>query len=181
MKTTVTILSIVLVIVIGIMGLAFLKVNELKTHISTLNDDNTKLTNTNAELQVKANLKSFENTKTLERFLKNSTAIKNADPNGYASESCISLMREARDNGYWLGITAINTSDESVYSAMLKMQHGITDIKWHVFNIAIVGDFDLYLIDSQEVGAYYLLSTIAGDFASYNESPKSSTINLKLH
>jgi hypothetical protein len=146
------------------------KLNDFQSKISTLNDDNTRLSNENIELYAKANLKSFENAKTLERFLKNSPTIKASDPYGYASETCVKLMREAKESGYWLGITAINTSDESIYDAMLKKQYGTYDGTWHVFNIAIVGDADIYLVDSQDANNYYLLSTMTGDFAEYNKT-----------
>jgi len=181
MKIAVIILSILILAFGAIVYIQSSAISDYKSHISTLNDDNTALTNENIALHAKANLKSFENTKTLERFLKGSMAIKKSDPYGYASESCIELMKEARDSGYWMGLTSINASDESIYSAMLRRQKGYEPTTWHVFNVAIVGDADIYLVDSQDANNYYLLSTMTGDFAEYNKDSESNIDNLNIH
>jgi hypothetical protein len=188
MKITVIILSIFLAISFATTIVAFGAYDAQKSQLASektinasLNDQVTKLLNDNTELYAKANLKSFENVKALERFLKGSETIKNSDPYGYASESCISLMKEAKEGGYWMGITAINTSDESIYSAMTRKLKGATDIQWHVFNIAIVGDSELYLIDSQEAESYYKIASMSGDFAEYNKTKDSNVDNLNIH
>ena len=185
MKTAVIFLSIILVVSLGIVIFSFVTNDTLNTQLasektinSQLNDTNTKLTNDNIKLRATSNLKSFENVKALDRFLKTSTTIKNVSPDDYASVSCISLMKEAKENGYWMGITAINTTDESIYDAMMRRNRGATGIQWHVFNVAIIGDADLYLVDSQDATSYYRIATISGDFAEYNKDSNASNLNL---
>jgi hypothetical protein len=91
-------------------------------------------------------------------------------------------MREAKDKGYWLGIMAVNTSDENYFKAMLRERQGKgQDITWHVFNVAVIGDGDLYLVDTQDA-SYMFVMTIRGDFADYYKSSvESNTDTLKLH
>lgn len=181
MKTAIYIISIVLVFTIG---LSTFFIHALVDQGTTLLTQNTLLNNTISnltdnitQLSKTANLKSFENLKALKNFLANAQAPK--EDSTYASQSCIDLMKEAKEQGYWLGITAINSTDESVYKAIA---HNLDpDVQWHSFNIAIVGDQDIYLIDSQDASWCYFLVTIQGDFAQYNETNPPTVDLLKLH
>jgi hypothetical protein len=156
------------------------KFNEYKAEISTLDTANAKLVAENVALQKAANLKSFANTKELERFLKDAKSIAEYK-NDYASVSCINLMREAKEKGYWLGIMAVNTSDENYFKAMLRERNGTgKDVTWHVFNVAVIGDGDLYLVDTQDA-SYLFVMTIRGDFADYYKSVELNADTLKLH
>jgi hypothetical protein len=148
--------------------------------IQSLNDTNTKLTNDNVKLQAQSNLKSFTTLKELQRFLKDAQAPKDVTSNTYASETCIALMREAKEKGYWLGITAINTTDENYWKAYVRDRSGATDVKWHIFNLAIVGDSDIYLVDSQDISNVYFIVSVTGDFAEYN-TVESNVSNLNIH
>ena len=149
--------------------------------IQSLNDSLTKTSNENIALKQTSNLKSFTTLKELQRFLKDAKAPKEVDSNTYASETCISLMREAKEKGYWLGITAVNTTDENYWKAYLRDRNGATDVKWHIFNVAIVGDSDIYLVDSQDISNVYFIVSVTGDFAEYNKVSESNINNLNVH
>ena len=149
--------------------------------IQSLNDSLTKTSNENIALKQTSNLKSFTTLKELQRFLKDAKAPKEVDSNTYASETCISLMREAKEKGYWLGITAVNTTDENYWKAYLRDRNGATDVKWHIFNVAIVGDSDIYLVDSQDISNVYFIVSVTGDFAEYNKISESNVSNLNIH
>jgi hypothetical protein len=154
------------------------KYYDVKSQISALNESNAKLVEDNVALQKISNLKSFENTKALERFLKEAKSISEYK-NDYASVACINLMREAKEKGYWLGITGINTSDENYFKAMLRERQGKgQDVSWHCFNVAIVGDGDLYLVDTSDA-SYLFVVTVRGDFADYSGLTNEAT-NLKI-
>jgi hypothetical protein len=150
----------------------------LNSQAVALNESNAKLVQDNVALQKISNLKSFENTKALERFLKEAKSISEYK-NDYASVACINLMREAKEKGYWMGITGVNTTDENYFKAMLRERKGIgQDVTWHCFNVAIVGDGDLYLVDTSD-SSYLFVVTIRGDFADYSGLTNEAT-NLKL-
>lgn len=154
------------------------KYYDVKGQLSALNDSNAKLTADNVALMKVANLKSFENTKALERFLKEAKSISEYK-NDYASVACINLMREAKEKGYWLGITGINATDESYFRAMLRERNGMgKDVTWHVFNVAIVGDGDMYLVDTSDA-SYMFVVTVRGDFTDFSGLTNGVT-NLKI-
>jgi uncharacterized coiled-coil protein SlyX len=192
MKQTIIILSVSLFLISTFcIGLVWYSGNRLElleaqissksTQISTLNDTLTKTSNENVILKSQANLKSFTTLKELQRFLKDAKAPKEVDSNTYASETCIALMREAKEKGYWLGITAVNTTDENYWKAYVRDRKGATDIKWHIFNLAIVGDSDIYLVDSQNIEDIYFIVSVTGDFAEYNKVSESNVSNLNVH
>jgi hypothetical protein len=171
-------------------GLVFLKVDEsykiketaLNNQISTLNSQVTQLSNDNLALTITSNLKAFPTLKALQRFLSEANAPMNIKSTTYPSETCIELMKEAKLKGYWMGITSLNTTDESFYSALYKDRvNPRNNVQWHSFCIAIVGDSDLYLIDSQNVSNCYFIVSLTGDFAEYNSEAKSNVDNLKIH
>jgi hypothetical protein len=149
--------------------------------ISTLNNTLTKTSNENIQLKTESNLKSFTTLKELQRFLKDAKAPKEVTDSTYASETCIALMREAKEKGYWLGITAVNTTDENYWKAYVRDRSGATDIKWHIFNVAVVGDSDLYIIDSQDISNVYFIVSVTGDFQDYNKVTESNVSNLNVH
>ena len=188
MKIAVIALSLLLFITLGaginiaIQSEALTKqVSTQQSTIQSLNDSLTKTSNENIALKQTSNLKSFTTLKELQRFLKDAKAPKEVDSNTYASETCIALMREAKEKGYWLGITAINTTDENYWKAYLRDRNGATDVKWHIFNIAIVGDSDIYLVDSQDISNVYFIVSVTGDFAEYNKVTESNVSNLNVH
>jgi len=177
-------LALTTIVILGLVsGLEGIRIElaDSETQIQALNNEITSLTNENIELYAKAHLKSFENTKALERFLNNSEIILNADPDGYNSEYCIALMSEARDNGYWMGITAVNSTNESIYDALTRRLYGATNIHWYIYNVVVVGDEDIYLVNPMKAPDYHKLSTIVGDFAEYNKDTKSNVSNLNIH
>jgi hypothetical protein len=150
----------------------------LKSQVSELNDSNAKLVADNIALQKISNLKSFDNAKELERFLREAKSISEYKDD-YASVACINLMKEAKEQGYWMGITGVNTTDENYFKAMLRERKGMgDDVAWHVFNTVMIGDGDLYLVDAQDA-SYYFIVTIQGDFTDYS-GLKSEVNNLKL-
>jgi hypothetical protein len=178
MKTAIIVL-IVLFIVFIVLSITVSTIKDQT--VSTLNNQITTLTNENIGLKATSNLKSFETKKALERFLSEATTPLKTDSKTYPSESCINLMREAKEKGYWLGITAINTTNENYYDAMKRDRMGAVDVQWHIFNVAIVGDSDLYLVDSQDISNCFFIISINGDFSDYNKAPESNISNLKLH
>jgi regulator of replication initiation timing len=145
------------------------QVISLTKNVSELNDSNTKLVEDNMKLMTSTYLKSFENEKALERFINASVTSKSFTSDDYASEACISLMIEARENGYWMGITMENTTDESFWSALYRKTVERASVRWFAYNVAIVGDGDIYFVDPLQEAKYYYVMTMGGDFSKYSE------------
>lgn len=176
MKTWIIIL--VCVVLVGCVGIFMLysrgqalsqEIIALKESVSESNDSNTKLVEDNVRLIKSTYLKSFENEKALERFIKSSVTSKSFTSDDYASEACISLMVEARGKGYWMGITMENMTDESFWSALSRRTINRASIKWFAYNVAIVGDGDIYFVDPLQEAKYYYVMTMGGDFSKYSE------------
>jgi hypothetical protein len=140
--------------------------------VSKLDVQNAKLLEDNVKLMKYSYLKSFENEKALVRFLKGSKTSKSFTENNYASDACVSMMEEARASGYWMGIMPINTSNENIWSSLISNY----PIKWSVFNVAIVGDADIYMVNPMEVDGYYSVMTMGGDFKNYYDMGKDEAI-----
>jgi CHASE3 domain sensor protein len=123
----------------------------------------------NEKLIHTSNLKSFENEKALANFLDTAnTYVKYSD--AYPSEAIVYLMKEARGQGYWMGLTAINRTDESVWEAMYREKIGQgADVFWNVTGVVVVGDKDIYIVDPKDKTGYYFVVTMTGDFAEYNK------------
>lgn len=179
-KTFVALVIVGLCVLVGGMWLSSNKlsseIGKLNTEIASLNNDNAKLVADNSQLAKSTFLKSFENEKALERFIKSSSTSKQFTGDDYASEACISLMMEARESGYWMGITAENMTDENIWSAIYSRSISRSSVKWYAYNVAIVGDADIYLVDpinSTGEATYYYIMTIGGDFNKYSESKVS--------
>jgi outer membrane murein-binding lipoprotein Lpp len=173
---------IILVVVLGVMLIAGVagvilnqnkvddlnsRIQQLDKNVSKLNTDNTKLVDENIRLIKTSYLKSFENEKALVRFLQNSKTVKSFTEDDYSSEACISMMVEARTSGYWMGIEVLNMTDENIWSALLRRARDNASIRWMAYNVAVVGDADVYLVDPMDEEGYYRLMTIGGDFKSY--------------
>ncbi len=178
---------IVLVVLVASVGLGMWnymefnsKIVKLNTEIVDLNEENTRLVADNIQLVKSSYLKSFENEKSLERFIKASTTSKSFTSDDYASEACISLMVEAREKGYWMGITMENMTDESFWSALYRKTMERSSVKWIAYNVAIVGDGDIYFIDPlEENTAFYYIMTMGGDFSKYSEKDKQEVHVLR--
>ncbi|MFA5049083.1 MAG: hypothetical protein WC516_08720 [Patescibacteria group bacterium] len=142
------------------------------------NKDNeiSNLTNDNIALIQKSNLKSFENMKALNRFLESAKTYNEFGEDGYASLACINLMREAKESGYWMGLTAINTTDTSLWKAIVLDRMGSDDVQWRVWNVAIVGDSDVYLVDAKDKTGVYFIVTFNGDFMEYNKEAETKLL-----
>jgi hypothetical protein len=178
MKFLLYILFAAVVVVAGILGYFAYNNNQLlqtakavivsqDEDISRLNDENAKLVADNIKYMKQSNLKSFATAKDLERFLKaDSTDQEYKDD--YASVASIELMKNAREQGYWMGMSALNSTQENMLSAMLKERQGLGDnIQWVCYNVAIVGDAELYFIDPQNDTYALKIMVMSGDFLNY--------------
>jgi hypothetical protein len=181
MKIGVILLSVAcfsLMVFSGVIGYLYVNDNQqLKTaksviqsqdaEIAQLNLDYSKLVADNVKYMKQSNLKSFATAKDLERFLKaDSTDQEYSD--AYTSEASIALMVNAREQGYWMGIGALNSSQENMLTAMLKERQGLgNDITWGCYNIAIVGDSEVYFVDPQNDAYALKIMVMSGDFLNY--------------
>ncbi len=174
MKKIEIILIICLVIVAVVAGAGWYQVYDLSGKLQVsyndnqlLQDENKQLSDNNTKLLTSVNLKSFVNEKELERFLKDDDTDVKYSTSHYASEACINLMRNARDKGYWMGILPCNTSEANLISATVSYQLGLSDSKWDIYALTIVGDDTLYLIDPLSDTSYMRVMKIGADFKYY--------------
>jgi hypothetical protein len=175
--------NILLVCVMGVIMVAegcggwiiYNRGQELSREVSSLIGQNNSLLIDNTRLAKSTYLKSFENEKALARFIQASKTVKSFTEDDYSSDACVSMMKESRDSGYWMGMTAINMTNESVWGALLTRSKGGT-VKWMVYNVAIVGDADVYLVDPMDETGYYRLMTMGGDFKPYYDIDKDEFI-----
>ena len=162
----------------GVMGYLYSNDNQqLKTaksivtmqddEITKLNTENAQLVADNTKYMKQANLKSFATVKDLERFLKVDTTDQEYKDD-YASVAAIELMKRAREQGYWMGMSALNSTQENMFSAMLKERQGLgDDVQWVCYNVAVVGDSELYLVDPQHDSYMMRIMAMSGDFLEY--------------
>ena len=142
--------------------------------IFQLNTEHTQLVADNVKYMKQSNLKSFATSKDLERFLK-SDSTDQEFKNDYASRACINLMRNAREQGYWMGMGIMNQTPENLYTAMLKdRQYG--GMSWTTYCVAVVGDEELYMVDPQNDAYVFPVMTMNADWADYSGS---EVVNFK--
>jgi hypothetical protein len=180
MKTDIIILSIafiVIILVLGAVGYLYYNNNQqLQTakavivsqdeDIAQLNADYTKLVADNVKYMKQANLKSFTTSKDLERFLKADTTDQEFK-NRYASEACLQLMKNGREQGYWIGMGALNQTPEGLLTAMVyDRKYG--GMSWTTYALAVVGDDQLYFIDPQDDKYVFPIMTMSADFQDYS-------------
>lgn len=166
------------VAVLASVGLVFElgNLDRANTEISILSNANTEFANNNEVLLRTSNLKSFENKKALDNFLNSAKTYSEFENEGYASKACISLMREAKEAGYWMGMTPINTNESSYWDAIVLDRKGDPDVSWRLWCVAVVGDADIYIIDAKTRENVVFIVTFNGDFAEYNKEITPSTI-----
>lgn len=186
MKNSVLILFIALFVIVG--GFNIYLAKELwgeKAKLSILYNENTNLKAENSQLRDdnvvlihKANLKSFANEKELQRFLSEDDTNITFANSDYASEACINLMKNARDNGYWFGMFPCNTTNENILVSALKKQYGTYTGSWDMFAMTIVGDDSVYLIDPLSDTRFFKLMSFGADFRDYyTPKPVKSKLN----
>ena len=134
--------------------------------IAKLNADYTRVVADNVKYMKQANLKSFATSKDLERFLKSDTTDQEFK-NRYASEACLQLMKNGREQGYWIGMGALNQTPEGLLTAMVTdRKYG--GMSWTTYALAVVGDDQLYFIDPQDDKYVFPIMTMSADFQDYS-------------
>jgi hypothetical protein len=69
-------------------------------------------------------------------------------------------------------------TNENIWSAIYSRAINRSSVKWYAYNVAIVGDADVYLVDPVGDVAYYYIMTMGGDFSKYSESKVSDIPTL---
>jgi archaellum component FlaF (FlaF/FlaG flagellin family) len=134
--------------------------------IAKLNADYTRVVADNVKYMKESRLKSFTTLKELERFLK-VDATDQEYKGRYASEACLQLMKNGREQGYWIGMGALNQTPEGLLSAMVyDRKYG--GMSWTTYALAVVGDDQLYFIDPQDDKYIFPIMTMSADFQDYS-------------
>ncbi len=148
-KIAIVILSCVSFISLVAMGLFWITASdlyrkniELEKQVVVLQSDVELRDNVIADMEKKAYPKSFENLKILEKWLQTTSDKSHYE---YYSESAVELMKEARNDGYWMGLLpldlSVNPNSEKLVATVPLNSSG------YVINLAVVAGSDLYLVD----------------------------------
>ena len=165
MKITVIILSVTCFLLIGIVTFLWFGIIGLQSANVQLN---VQLSQSQKEVELRDNIisdmekmaypKSFENQKVLEKWLKTTSDKSNYE---YYSEAAVELIKEARAEGYWMGVLpldlGVNPSGEKLVATVPINGSG------YVINLAVVAGSDLYLIDPF-TGSVIKSMTMQSDF-----------------
>jgi len=165
MKITVIILSVTCFLLIGFVTFLWFGIIGLQSANMQLN---VQLSQSQKEVELRDNIisdmekmaypKSFENQKVLEKWLKTTSDKSNYE---YYSEAAVELIKEARAEGYWMGVLpldlGVNPSGEKLVATVPINGSG------YVINLAVVAGSDLYLIDPF-TGSVIKSMTMQSDF-----------------
>lgn len=90
--------------------------------------------------------KPFPSRSSLESWCKNNTSY---NPSTSYSEDAMRLMNLAREDGYFLGFVGVETTTDTSGNMVVKIPvyPYVNYSKFYVFNVAVVGESDIYLID----------------------------------
>jgi hypothetical protein len=131
---------------------------DLNTQVIQLQKDVTLRDDIISDMEKMAYPKSFENQRMLEKWLQTTSDKSQYE---YYSEAAVELIKEARSEGYWMGVLPlnldVNPSSEKIEATVPINGSG------YVINLAIVAGCDLYIIDPF-TGSVMKSMTMQSDF-----------------
>ncbi len=134
------------------------KNTELEKQVVTLQNDVTLRDGIITDMEKKAYPKSFENQKMLEKWLQTTSDKSHFE---YYSESAVELMKEARDDGYWMGLAPADfIYDGTGLPQRIEyplMSRGV------VMCLTVVGGDTIYLVDPDALSVLKV-TTMQADF-----------------
>ena len=131
---------------------------DLNAQVIQLEKDVTLRDDIISDMEQMAYPKSFENQKMLEKWLK-TTSDKSNDE--YYSESAMKLIKEARADGYWMGLAPVNfVYDKDGYPDYIEYPVAANSM---VICLTVVGGDTLYLVDPPNLSVMKI-TTMQADF-----------------
>lgn len=147
-------LAIIFAISTALLGIMFMDQRKENMETARILTDNrvefailqTKMTQQTELLGKLANPLSFPSKTSLERWAKEHVVY---DKNTSYSEDAVRMMNLAREDGYFLGLVGVQSATDNTGQFILKIPvYPYVDYtKFYTFNVAIVGESDIYLLD----------------------------------